>query len=78
MVKIGRVTSNPAFINNHTHTYLALNARLVGETNFDSSEFIEFELADIDEIPALIASGKITHALVIAAFYHYENYQRRK
>jgi 8-oxo-dGTP pyrophosphatase MutT (NUDIX family) len=76
IVKIGRVTSNPAFINNYTHTYLALNARLVGETNFDSAEYIEFELADIDDIPALIASGQINHALVIAAFYHYENYWR--
>jgi 8-oxo-dGTP pyrophosphatase MutT (NUDIX family) len=76
IIPIGRVTSNPAFINNYTHTYLALNARLVGETNFDSAEYIEFELADIDDIPALIASGQINHALVIAAFYHYENYRR--
>jgi 8-oxo-dGTP pyrophosphatase MutT (NUDIX family) len=74
-VKIGRVTSNPAFINNYTHTYLALNARLTGQTSFDSAEYIEFELADIDAIPALIASGQITHSLVIAAFYHYENYR---
>ena len=78
MVQIGRVTSNPAFINNYTHTFLALNARPVAETSFDSAEYIEFELADIDEIPALIASGKITHALVIAGFYHYENYRRGK
>lgn len=75
IVPIGRVTSNPAFINNYTHTFLALNARRVAETKFDSAEYIEFELADIDEIPTLIASGKITHALVIAAFYHYENYR---
>ncbi len=76
IIPIGRVASNPAFINNHTYTYLAQNARLVGETNFDSAEYIEFELADIDDIPDLIASGQITHALVIAAFYHYENYRR--
>jgi 8-oxo-dGTP pyrophosphatase MutT (NUDIX family) len=75
IVPIGRVTSNPAFINNYTHTYLALNAHLTGQTNFDSAEYIEFELADINDIPALIASGQITHSLVIAAFYHYENYK---
>jgi ADP-ribose pyrophosphatase len=76
VIQIGRVTSNPAFINNYTHTFLALNARCIGQTNFDSAEYIEFELVDIDEVPELIASGKITHALVIAAFYHYENYRR--
>ncbi|MFZ0548864.1 MAG: NUDIX hydrolase [Candidatus Promineifilaceae bacterium] len=76
IVQIGRVSSNPAFINNYTHTFLARNARLVGETHFDSAEYIEFELADIEDIPTLIATGQITHSLVIAAFYHYENYQR--
>jgi 8-oxo-dGTP pyrophosphatase MutT (NUDIX family) len=75
IIPIGKVTSNPAFINNYTHTFLALNARRIGETNFDSAEYIEFELANIDDIPALIASGQISHALVIAAFYHYENYK---
>jgi 8-oxo-dGTP pyrophosphatase MutT (NUDIX family) len=78
ILHIGRVSSNPAFINNYTHTYLALNARRVAETNFDSAEYIEFELADIDEIPAFIAAGKITHAIVIAAFYHYENYRKTR
>jgi 8-oxo-dGTP pyrophosphatase MutT (NUDIX family) len=76
VIQIGSVTSNPAFINNQTHTFLALNVRLTGVTNFDSAEYIEFELADIEEIPNLIASGKMTHALVIAGFYHYENYRR--
>lgn len=76
IMHIGRVSSNPAIMNNYTHTYLALNARRVAETNFDSTEYIEFELADIDEVPGLIATGKITHSLVIAAFYHYENYRR--
>jgi 8-oxo-dGTP pyrophosphatase MutT (NUDIX family) len=78
IIQIGRVTSNPAFINNYTHTFLALNARPVGKTNFDSAEYIEFELADIGEIPQLIASGQISHALVIAGFYHYENYLRNE
>jgi 8-oxo-dGTP pyrophosphatase MutT (NUDIX family) len=76
VIQIGSVTSNPAFINNQTHTFLALNARLTGQTSFDSAEYIEFELAGIEEIPGLIASGQINHALVIAAFYHYENYRR--
>ncbi|MCP4419327.1 MAG: NUDIX hydrolase, partial [Chloroflexi bacterium] len=28
----------------------------------------------LDEIAGLIANGRITHSLVVAAFYHYENY----
>jgi ADP-ribose pyrophosphatase len=72
---IGTVTPNPAILNNRCHTYLAINARPIGVPQLDGSEDIEFELVDQDSIPHLVASGQITHALVIAAFYFYEQYR---
>jgi 8-oxo-dGTP pyrophosphatase MutT (NUDIX family) len=77
IIPIGRVAPNPAILNNCCHSFLAVNARPVGPTRFDGAEDITFELADTADIPHLITSGQISHALVIAAFYFYEQYRRQ-
>lgn len=74
IVFIGAVEPNPAFLNNRCHTYLALGARQVGAPEFDGAEDIVVEEVDLDRVPALISSGHITHALVVAAFYHFDRY----
>lgn len=71
IIPIGVVTPNPAILNNHCHTFLARNARPVRPPQFDGSEDIAFELTPMENVPELIGSGRISHALVIAAFYHY-------
>lgn len=58
-------------------TFLALNASRVSDPQFDDSEDIAVAEVPIAEIPQMIQSGQITHALVIAAFYHYERYISR-
>ncbi len=68
--EIGSVEPNPAFLDNRCNTYLAEGCRPVGQTDFDPDEEIETLLVPLAEIPRLIASGQIRHALVIAAFYH--------
>ena len=76
IIPIGTVAPNPAFLDNELHTFLATNARWKQAPEFDGSEDITVEEIDLAEIPHLIATGRITHALVVAAFYHYENYKR--
>jgi ADP-ribose pyrophosphatase len=76
LIHIGTVDPNPAFLDNRCHTYLALNARWQQPPQLDSSEDIEVELVPLADVPGLIGNGRITHALVVAAFYHYENYLR--
>jgi 8-oxo-dGTP pyrophosphatase MutT (NUDIX family) len=71
---IGTVAPNPAFLSNRCDTFLALNARRVTEPQFDSAEDIIVEEIPIAAIPQMIQSGQISHAIVIAAFYHYVNY----
>ena len=78
LVPIGRVAPNPAFLDNHCHTFLARNARPAAKPQFDGAEYIELELVDLEEIPGLIAGGRITHALVVAAFYYYEQFRQRR
>ncbi len=77
VIHIGTMTPNPAILDNHCHTFLALNARPVAPPQPEGSEDIEFELVDISDIPELIASGQITHALVISAFYFFDQYRKR-
>ena len=74
LIHIGTVTPNPAILNNRCHTFLARNARLVSRPQMDGSEDIQTDLVDAGAIPTLIASGQISHALVIAAFYFYSQY----
>ena len=73
-IHIGTVDPNPAFLSNRCDTFLALNASRVSDPQFDDTEDIAVAEAPIAEIPQMIQSGQITHALVIAAFYHFERY----
>ena len=68
LVELGWVHPNPAIQNNKCHSFLALDVERVGEPTPDPNEIFEqFEVA-LDEIPSWIASGRITHSLVVAAF----------
>lgn len=68
MIPLGRSRPNPAIQNNWIYHYLALDCEKKNETKFDEHESIVVKLVPISEIPKLIAGGKITHSLVIAAF----------
>jgi len=69
---LGTVHPNPAFQSNVCHTILVKNARKIAEQEFDSGEDIAVHLVPLKEIPNLIRDGKITHSLVILAFYWLE------
>ena len=74
VIEIGRVEPNPALMSNHTYSYLALDACQNEEQKLDGMEDIEILKKPIDEIPLLIEKGEIEHALVICAFYFYNQY----
>jgi ADP-ribose pyrophosphatase len=70
-VLLGVVHPNPAIQTNRCYTYLIKNVVLKTAPQQDSTEDIEVQSAPLDDIPRLIREGRITHALVIAAFYWY-------
>lgn len=74
IIYLGRVEPNPAFLNNRCYTFLALNVERVMAPTFDGAEDIAVEEIALQDVPALIGNGRITHALVVAAFYHLERY----
>jgi 8-oxo-dGTP pyrophosphatase MutT (NUDIX family) len=70
-ILLGVVHPNPAIQTNRCYTYLINNVVFKTPPQQDSTEDIEVQSAPLAHIPELIRKGKITHALVIAAFYWY-------
>jgi ADP-ribose pyrophosphatase len=69
--KIGVVNPNPAIFNNRCYTFLAQNIQKVSDLIPDQTEDIEVALIPLKDIPELIRTGEIDHAIVIAAFSMY-------
>jgi 8-oxo-dGTP pyrophosphatase MutT (NUDIX family) len=74
-VCIGKVTANPAIQDNRCHTFVALGAHAVGEARLEAGEDIAVGEVGIDEVGELIASGRMSHALVIAGFWWFDRWR---
>ena len=70
---LGEVQPNPAFITNHCLTFVAEDLERIGEPEGDGEEELVVEIVALAEVPQLILSGAIRHALVIAAFYLFDH-----
>ena len=82
VIALGKVNPNPAIQPNFCYSFFAPNVRAIGgpHANPDGSEETEVTVVPLASIKDLIASGKISHALVIAAFsfFHIYNPPPRK
>jgi 8-oxo-dGTP pyrophosphatase MutT (NUDIX family) len=65
---LGRLMPNPSTNTAYLHVALAEGCRPLNVQNLDPLERIDVVLRPLAEIPAMIASGEICHAQVIAAF----------
>jgi ADP-ribose pyrophosphatase len=76
VIPLGRVHPNPAIMPNLCYSFLARDAHKVAEPHHDlsGSEETEIVIVPLAEIPEMIATGKISHALVIAAFSFFHVY----
>jgi 8-oxo-dGTP pyrophosphatase MutT (NUDIX family) len=66
---LGTVHPNPAIQGNRCHLFVAYDVTRRRTPVFDRTEETEVVVVPLAEVPALIRSGRITHALVIAAFH---------
>ena len=78
VILLGSVEPNPAIQNNRCYTALALGCRREFAQELDEREDISVQTRPIAAVPELLARGEITHALVWAAFQHYELWQKGK
>lgn len=69
LIEIGWSHPNPAIQTNKSFCYLAKDVCPSGEQNFDEHEDIHLHFIDLDEIESLINENKITHAVMLCAFY---------
>jgi ADP-ribose pyrophosphatase len=65
---LARVLPNPAVQNNYLYLFAAEGCHNTGQTQPDAFELIEVLERRLADIPNMIASGEIAHAMVIAAF----------
>jgi 8-oxo-dGTP pyrophosphatase MutT (NUDIX family) len=68
--ELGWVHPNPALQDNRCSSWLALDARPEGELQPDEGEVIQVVHEPLKQVPDLLRAGRITHALVVAAFQH--------
>ena len=64
---LGALSPEPNRQNNRAHFFVARHARRVAEPNLDQCEQIETRLIPVTELLAQIASGRLLHAVHIAA-----------
>ncbi len=69
---IGRIYPNPAIMNNCCYTVLIEGCELKHAVEFDPGEDLVTRLVEEREIPGLIRSGQIGHALVVVALQYYQ------
>jgi ADP-ribose pyrophosphatase len=76
-VIVGEVWPNPAIMSNQCHTVLVRNCRKVKPVHFDAGEDLATQLVPLEHVPELVASGRIRHALVVAALYQFEMWWKK-
>ncbi len=73
---LGEIAPNPAIMSNTCYTVLVENCHNVHPVEFDHGEDLITRLVPVADIPRLVAEKKISHSLVVVAWYHYELWQR--
>jgi ADP-ribose pyrophosphatase len=73
---IGEIFPNPAIMSNICYTLWVRNCELKHPLKWDQGEDLITRLVPWRDVPKLVATGKIKHALVVVAIYHYELRQR--
>lgn len=68
MESLGFIHPNPAIQSNRNYSYFSENVTRVSSQQLDIAEDIAVHLIPLAEIPGLIESHQITHALVVNAF----------
>jgi 8-oxo-dGTP pyrophosphatase MutT (NUDIX family) len=68
-VYLGTIDPNPAVLSNRCHTYLVRDCRPTGDQELDPGEDIELALLPRSEVALAVADGRISHALVVCAFW---------
>ena len=68
---IGKVSPNPAFMNNTVATYLADGLELIRKQELDEHELIDIVPVPVDEVLALMGQGEYNNGIMMIALGFY-------
>ena len=72
IVPLGTIDSNPAILNNVTHTFLATGCEPSAAPHLDSTEDLELVKVPAASLDPMLSSGEIRHPLVAVALLHWK------
>jgi len=73
---IAYMHANAAIMNNRCHTVLVTGARLTCPRDLDNGEDIAVRMVPLDDVPRLVAAGRIRHSIALAALHHLDLWRR--
>lgn len=71
----GKISPNPAIMDNWCHTYVALDLQKTHELNLDENEFVEVELVPLTRLEKEIGEGPFINAIVVVAYMWYKKWR---
>lgn len=74
---IGKVFPNPAIMSNTCFTVMVENCRCQHPLEWDHGEDLVTRLVPVEEVPRLVAAGRIRHSLVVVALFYFELLKQR-
>mgnify|MGYP001591472976 CR=1 FL=1 len=69
IVDLGSTYSNPAILNNRTHSFIVGPVQKISTQSLDPGEIIEVLEVPIDEVVSMLTDGRMDHALIMNAFF---------
>lgn len=71
-ISIGKVYTNPAFMTNQCHTYLALGCRPVASQNLDDNEELTAVLMEEAEFQKAMDLGLVDNSMCVCSWHWYQ------
>ncbi len=76
IIAIGSVNPNPAFMTNHTHTFLARGLRKVSEQKLDPLERVEFRKVPVREVFHNMGEGEYSNGVMLISLSFFDKWKR--
>ncbi|RKX89243.1 MAG: NUDIX hydrolase [Spirochaetes bacterium] len=77
MINLGSVSPNPAFMNNLTHTFAALNLELISKQNLDADEFIHFHMIPVEEVQKKMGTEHYSNGVMMIALAFFNRWKQQ-
>jgi 8-oxo-dGTP pyrophosphatase MutT (NUDIX family) len=71
LIKIGEISPNPAFMNNHMSFYVAEDMEFVQNQNLDEHEQIAVELVRVNEVLHSMGTGLFNNGMMVAGLLYF-------